>query len=127
VTKYFCLDVSGSMCSDDIRRALSIIADHAKPTDFLLLFDCEVQGIWPVDQAMKLSKTDPETAVERLCTGVNKGRGGTDANPVFVEIEKREGKLSNVHTVLLSDGFMGEGQVDTFDEFVNVHPAQDAS
>jgi hypothetical protein len=65
--KYFCLDVSGSMGTDDVRRALSVMADRAKPTDFVVLFDCEVLGVWPVGDASDVTR-NLMRAYEAQCT-----------------------------------------------------------
>jgi hypothetical protein len=122
--KYFCLDVSGSMGTDDVRRALSVMADRAKPTDYVVLFDCEVLGVWAVGDAMAKVKAGNslDEAISALCTGVHKGRGGTDARECIQTVNEHQqhNQICDGYTILLSDGMMLEGQVQMFDEFVDI-------
>jgi uncharacterized protein with von Willebrand factor type A (vWA) domain len=123
--KFFCLDVSGSMSNDDLNRALSVMADRAKPQDYVVLFDCEVVAFEKVEDAMRKIRKSPlslHEAIASICTGPHKGRGGTDARECYQTVceYQQSHQICDGVLILLSDGLMPQDQIAVFDEFVDI-------
>jgi len=120
-TKYFCLDVSGSMSEQQLQMAFEQVATRARKTgDFLVAFDHEPYGILPVEEVLGKLVMDAQDLVRTLCPAM-KGRGGTDARPVLqaVSDHARDHHVL-AHIVLISDGELPNDDLKRFDEFVRI-------
>jgi predicted metal-dependent peptidase len=126
---YFCVDVSGSMSTDALRKAFDHIHMNAESGDQIFFFDTEPYGPWSVEDVlgqvygmrMRLGGTrmqlepviDMDSVVWARCTK-GKGRGGTDVEPLLKLLaDKYPGK-----SVCISDGLFA--QPSKFDSFVEI-------
>ena len=127
--QYFCLDISGSMGSDDVSLAVEMVQIRSKRGDFFLMFDSEVYGPWPVEDALGKIYGDPNDMISTLCSKRVVGRGGFDTREVLqtVHLHQQHNRIYGGKLVLLSDGFMPEENIKVFDEFVKIHVVQSAT
>ena len=108
---YFCIDVSGSMSDRDLQFARAQVADFKKPGDFVVLFDCEVRAIIPIDDYMAEKET------RKL---VLKGGGGTDCRECIQSVHEhsQHNAISPMRTTLISDCELPADQLKIFDEVI---------
>ena len=112
-TKYFCLDVSGNMSADTAQMAIEhVIVRARKKGDFLLAFDTQVYGVWPVEEVLGKLTADAKDLLQTLCGGV-KGRGGADPREALRAVVEhaQTNTIRDTQTVLISDGYMFDAEL----------------
>jgi len=97
----YCVDVSGSISGEHISAAIRFLERELKPKDAIIMFDIRAQ-IVSLDYLR-----DPKWH--------NVFLGGTDATEALT-LCKQQG----YSPVLISDGYLLEGQKEQFDKFIDM-------
>lgn len=122
---YFCLDVSGSISQDMFERAQQHLYERARiGVDFVVLFDAQPIGLWPVVQ-VAASYQDVLSLLTALSVPQEMGRGGTSSKGVPELVKSHASSRSLMsrdcyRLVVLTDGFMLEDDMKVFDEFISL-------
>ena len=99
-----CVDVSGSMSSEQLKRAHKEVLKRFKPKDIVVVFSIEYRRVY-----------DLERGFSDLVYGTNYARGGTDARRVLKFVQEQKAK-----SILYSDGMMLTKELLSFDELVKI-------
>lgn len=102
MSKAYCIDVSGSMSTDQLNKAFAFVRKGFEPGDHLIVFDIRAEEVSPDLHFLKVP--------------VRGFGGGTDATECLALAKK----LGCYGTVLISDGMMIPEQLAQFNKFIDV-------
>lgn len=103
MTTAYCIDVSGSMMSEQIRAAFDFVAMGIEPGDHIIVFDIKAVAV-----SLNWIRKSPDD--------YRVGSGGTDAK----ECIALANKLGCYSKVLISDGYLVAEDLMMFNKFIDV-------